>query len=68
MIKHHKIRSSGGFTWQDTFTEVGGDERRRKEQIVREEDDQGNILSYPAWNKKNAPKDNQDKWEVPIYL
>jgi len=39
-----------------------------KEQTVHEEDDQGNILAYPAWNKKNAPKDNQDKWEVPIYL
>jgi hypothetical protein len=39
-----------------------------KEQTVHEEDDQGNIIVYPAWNKKNAPKDNQDKWEVPIYL
>lgn len=39
-----------------------------KEQIVHEEDDQGNILAFPAWNKKNAPKDNQSKWEVPIYL
>jgi hypothetical protein len=39
-----------------------------KEQIVHEDDDQGNILAYPAWNKKNAPKDNQSKWEVPIYL
>lgn len=37
-------------------------------QTVREEDDQGNILAYPVWNKKNAPKDNQDKREVPIYL
>lgn len=39
-----------------------------KEQTLREEDDGGIILSYPAWNKKNAPKDKQDKWEVPIYL
>jgi hypothetical protein len=42
--------------------------KEEKEPNVREEDDQGNILVYPAWNKKNAPKDNQDKWEVPIYL
>ena len=39
-----------------------------KEQTVHEEDEQGNILADPAWSKKNAPKDNQDKWEVPIYL
>jgi hypothetical protein len=39
-----------------------------KEQTVHEEDDQGNILAYPAWSKKNAPNDNQNKWEVPIYL
>jgi hypothetical protein len=39
-----------------------------KEQTVHEEDDQGNILVYPVWNKKNVPKDNQDKWEVPVYL
>ena len=39
-----------------------------KEQPVREEDEQGNILVYPVWTKKNAPKDKQDKWEVPIYL
>lgn len=39
-----------------------------KVQTVHEEDDQGNILAYPVWSKKNAPKDNQDKWEVPIYL
>jgi hypothetical protein len=39
-----------------------------KEQTIREEDEQGNILIYPSWTKKNAPKDKQDKWEVPIYL
>lgn len=39
-----------------------------KVKTVHEEDDQGNILVYPVWNKKNAPKENQDKWEVPIYL
>jgi len=33
-----------------------------------EEDEQGNILVYPAWSKKNAPKDEQSKWEVPIYM
>jgi hypothetical protein len=38
------------------------------EQTVREEDQQGNILVYPAWTKKNAPKDAQNKWEVPIYI
>jgi len=35
-----------------------------KEQIIKEEDEQGNILAYPAWSKKNAPKEKQDKWEV----
>jgi hypothetical protein len=39
-----------------------------KEQTVHEEDDQVNILVYPAWNKKNALEDKKDKWEVPIYL
>jgi hypothetical protein len=39
-----------------------------KEQTIHEEDDQGNILVYPAWTKKNAPNDKQSKWEVPIYL
>jgi hypothetical protein len=39
-----------------------------KQQPIREEDEQGNIIVYPAWTKKNAPKDKQDKWEVPIYL
>ena len=39
-----------------------------KEETVHEEDEQGNILVYQVWNKKNAPKDKQDKWEVPIYL
>jgi hypothetical protein len=39
-----------------------------KEQTIQEEDEHGNILIYPAWSKKNAPKDNQSKWEVPIYL
>jgi hypothetical protein len=39
-----------------------------KEQTIQEEDEQGNILIYPAWTKKNEPKDKQNKWEVPIYL
>lgn len=43
-----------------------GDEE--KEQTIQEEDEHGNILIYPAWSKKNAPKDSQSKWEVPIYL
>ena len=43
-------------------------EEEDKEQIIREEDEHGNIIAYPAWSKKNAPKDQQNKWEVPIYL
>lgn len=39
-----------------------------KEQTIQEEDEHGNILIYPAWSKKNAPKESQSKWEVPIYL
>jgi len=39
-----------------------------KEQIIREEDEHGSIISYPVWSKKNAPKESQNKWEVPIYL
>ena len=39
-----------------------------KEQTIQEEDEQGNILIYPVWSKKNAPKEMQDKWKVPIYL
>jgi len=39
-----------------------------KEQTVHEEIDPGNILVYPVWNKKNAPKEKQNTWEVPIYL
>ena len=27
-----------------------------KEQTIQEEDEHGNILIYPAWSKKNAPK------------
>lgn len=42
--------------------------KEEKEKMIKEEDDQGNILVYPAWTKKNAPKDVQNKWEVPIYL
>ncbi|VVB70224.1 Uncharacterised protein [uncultured archaeon] len=38
------------------------------EQTIQEEDEHGNILIYAVWSKKNAPKDKQDKWEVPIYL
>ena len=39
-----------------------------KEQTIQEEDEQGNILIYPVWSKKNTPKERQDKWDVPIYL
>jgi hypothetical protein len=39
-----------------------------KDKIIQEEDEHGNIISYPIWSKKNAPKERQDKWEVPIYL
>jgi hypothetical protein len=44
-----------------------GDEEE-KEPVVKEEDEQGNILVYPAWSKKNAPNEPQSKWEVPIYV
>ena len=39
-----------------------------EEQVVREVDEYGNVLVYPAWSKKNAPKDGKNKWEVPIYV
>jgi hypothetical protein len=39
-----------------------------KEQPIKEEDEYGNILIYPARSKKNAPKERQDKWEIPIYI
>ena len=44
------------------------EEKEENEQMVNEEDEQGNISVYPAWSKKNAPKDKQNKWEVPIYM
>jgi len=44
-----------------------GDEEE-KVPMIHEEDEQGNILIYPAWSKKNAPKDRKEKWEVPIYM
>jgi hypothetical protein len=43
-------------------------DEENKEQIMHEEDEQGSIIAYPVWTKKNAPKDQQNKWEVPIYL
>jgi hypothetical protein len=43
-----------------------GDEE--KVPMIHEEDEQGNILTYPAWSKKNVPKDQQNKWEVLIYI
>jgi hypothetical protein len=43
-----------------------GDEE--KEPMIQEEDEQGNLLTYPTWSKKNAPKGQQNKWEVPIYM
>ena len=30
---------------------------KQKEQMVHEEDEQGNILVYPAWSKKKGPRD-----------
>jgi hypothetical protein len=39
-----------------------------KEETIQEEDEHGNIIIYPAWSKKNGPKENQNKCEVPIYL
>ena len=39
-----------------------------KEQLVREEDEHGCLLVYPAWSKKNAPAEKNSKWEVPVYL
>ncbi|GEM_PF-423013 len=39
-----------------------------KEEYIREEDEFGNIIVYPAWSKKNAPKENRNKWDVPIYM
>ena len=29
------------------------DDEKEREQIIREEDEYGNILVYPAWTKKN---------------
>jgi len=43
-------------------------DEEKEEQVIREEDEHGNTIIYPAWSKKNAPKDRQDKWEVPIYI
>ena len=43
-------------------------ENEKEEQIIREEDEHGNILVYPAWSKKNAPKEAQEKWDVPVYI
>lgn len=40
----------------------------KNDQVIQEEDEHGNILAYPAWSKKNAPEDRQNKWEVPIYI
>lgn len=45
---------------------MSGEEQ--KEEIVREEDEHGVIISFPVWTKKNAPKESQSKWEPPIYL
>lgn len=43
-------------------------EEEKKEELIREEDEYGNVLVYPAWSKKNAPKDGKDRWDVPIYM
>jgi len=47
---------------------MGEEEKEQKEPMIHEEDEHGNILIYPNWSKKNAPKEQQSKWEVPIYL
>jgi hypothetical protein len=47
---------------------MGEEEKEQKEPLIHEEDEHGNILIYPNWSKKNAPKDQQNKWEVPIYM
>ncbi|OPY51413.1 MAG: hypothetical protein A4E49_02297 [Methanosaeta sp. PtaU1.Bin112] len=44
------------------------EQNEEKEQMIQEEDEYGNILTYPNWSKKNAPKELQSKWEVPIYM
>jgi hypothetical protein len=36
-----------------------------KEQTIHEEDDQGNILVYPAWTKKNVPKEKNTSGKFP---
>lgn len=43
-------------------------DEEEKDQIMQEEDEHGTIMAYPVWSKKNAPKDVQDRWEVPIYI
>jgi len=53
---------------REGFKMAEKEEKEENEQMVNEEDEQGNILVYPAWSKKNAPKDKQSKWEVPIYM
>jgi hypothetical protein len=47
---------------------MGEEEKEQKEPMIHEEDEYGNILIYPNWSKTNAPKDQQSKWEVPIYM
>lgn len=44
------------------------EEKEEKEQMIQEEDEYGTILTYPNWSKKNAPKEQQSKWEVSIYM
>jgi hypothetical protein len=44
------------------------EKKEEKEQMIQEEDEYGIILTYPNWSKKNAPKEQQSKWEVSIYM
>jgi hypothetical protein len=44
------------------------EETEEKEEIIREQDEFGNVITYPVWSKKNAPKERQDRWDVPIYM
>jgi|WetSurMetagenome_2_1015567.scaffolds.fasta_scaffold00493_15 hypothetical protein len=44
------------------------EEKEEKKEMIQEEDEYGTILTYPNWSKKNAPKEQQSKWEVSIYM
>ena len=64
----HNLYSAGINSSIIPVLEVNPMSDDEKEQTIQEEDEHGNILIYPAWSEKNAPKESQSKWEVPIYL